>query len=73
MKLQNNTYYWVKLITYYTTINKLETDEEEIVGRHNEHDKWNVVGSEEGFDTYNKDKEMDHLETCVIPISEAIQ
>ena len=70
MELKDKTYYWVKSVTYYKTTGNLEEDLGGITIGYYDAEEWYVIASDEFFKTYNESIQMDHLETCIIPIEE---
>ena len=80
MKLKNNHYYWVRLVTMYrgSQIPKKEISKELTIAKYELYDDnsghcWDIVGSDEGYQTYESDEAMEHSETCVIPISSCLK
>jgi len=72
MELKDKNFYWIRLVTYYATKDKLSTEGDTIIGYYEAGTQlcWSIVGSDEVFKTFNKDIRMDHRETCVVPLRE---
>lgn len=77
MKLKSNHYYWIRLVTMYhgRGFPEKHTDPELSIGKYEVYNdgsgsSWNIVGSDEPYETYESDEKMSHRETCVIPLEE---